>query len=207
MRKSKFHKEKVVIVTALVSLSFIFSGCATLIGGSNYYAHVIVENRPGATIYYQGENMGRGQAIVSVPRSHADKLSFVIKEDGGQEEEFLFTQRKFRTWAFVGTVICWTGITNTGIPLPWGVALDCATGALWQPDIKENGVTKLNYKNFKYLLTYTGFIPDEVSKDEVPATPVQNVDFASLEKLKELLDKGILTQEEFDKQKAKILEK
>lgn len=40
--------------------------------------------------------------------------------------------------------------------------------------------------------------PEQVA----PATPV---DYAQLTKLKELLDAGILTQEEFDTEKAKVL--
>jgi hypothetical protein len=39
---------------------------------------------------------------------------------------------------------------------------------------------------------------------EAPAAPAP-VDYAQLTKLKELLDAGILTQEEFDAEKAKVL--
>lgn len=199
MRKSVFQRERIALFAVLATISTLLSGCATIVGGSHYYAHVIVDNRPGAAIFYKGENMGRGQALIKVPRTQADKLVFQVKEENGTEQEFRFNQKCFRSLAFVGTALLWTGITKTGIPLPWGVVLDFSTGALWKPDIMESGVSEISCRHFKYLLTYTGFQPEKV------ANSITNIE--DLKKLKTLLDKGILTQKEFDEEKAKILTK
>jgi hypothetical protein len=48
--------------------------------------------------------------------------------------------------------------------------------------------------------------PPEQVAPAAPAAPVASTDsYAELMKLKELFDAGVLTQEEFDAQKAKIL--
>jgi len=48
--------------------------------------------------------------------------------------------------------------------------------------------------------------PPEQVAPSAPAAPVASTDsYAELMKLKELFDAGVLTQEEFDAQKAKIL--
>lgn len=139
--------------------SFIFfilaagflSSCATIVGGSKYIAHVKVNDHPKANIEYMGINQGKGNASFKVKRSQANKFSVILKEDGCEDQTYNFKQRTFRGWAFVGTVVTWTGLIN-GIPLPWGVAVDLATGALWKPNINEKGVSKLNYKNYIYKI-------------------------------------------------------
>lgn len=133
--------------------SLLFSSCATIIGGSKYYAHIVVADNPNARIIYKGEVVGTGSAVVNVRRIDADRFSFNVKQDGFNAQTYNFNSRSLRGWAFVGTVLLWTGIYN-GIPLPWGIAVDLATGALWKPDVNEKGVSKDDYKNFRYLVSY-----------------------------------------------------
>ena len=78
-----------------------------------------------------------------------------MKEDSCQEQTFDYVSKTFRGWALAGTIVTFTG-TAGGVPLPWGVALDLITGALWKPNVMERGVTKDDYKNFNYLVKYTG---------------------------------------------------
>ena len=137
------------------AVALLFSSCATICGGSNYYAHVNVEGHPKATITYNGLVRGTGQTTFKVKRSDADKLVITVKEEGCKEEEFQFVGRTFRGWACAGTIITWTGIAG-GIPLPWGVGLDLITGAFWKPNVYEKGITKEDYKNFNYVLKYKG---------------------------------------------------
>lgn len=190
------------MAVVLIAASTILSGCATLVGGSNYYAHVFVENRPSTNIIYKGEVIGKGQARVRVRRVEADKLSFLLKEDNGVDQEVTFKQKEFRTWAFIGSLVTWTGIYS-GVPLPWGAAVDFATGSLWRPDESEMGVTKIDRKNYRYTLTYTGFKPE----DGAPANNATQTKTKAekLQEIKDLLDKAILTKEEFDAEKKKIL--
>jgi len=146
------------ILTCFVITS-LFSSCATIAGGSQYWAKVQVNGHPNAKIEYEGIYEGTGDASFKVKRSEADQLTIKITEDGCETETKKFTQRTFRGWAFVGTIITWTGLSINGgpwIPIPFGVIVDGATGAWWKPEINEKGVSKQDYKHFMYQIDYTG---------------------------------------------------
>lgn len=133
------------------------TSCATIVGGKRYWAKVQVPDYPSAKIEYKGVYQGEGEASILVERREANNFSVTVKQEGCETEEKNFTQRSFRGWAFVGTVVGWTGlIPGTFIPLPWGIAVDGATGAWWKPDINEKGVSKVDYKHFVYRIEYTG---------------------------------------------------
>ena len=140
----------------VISSCFFMASCATIIGGSKYKAHITVKNHPNATITYKNGLVGKGTASIKVPRQEANKFYLEIKEEGCKTQIDSFTTRSFRGWAFAGTLIGWTGVTNAGIPLPWGIVTDLATGALWKPNVWEKGITKLDLKNYNYLIDYTG---------------------------------------------------
>jgi hypothetical protein len=144
--------KRTLFALSIIALSLLTS-CATIIGGSKYYARIVVDNNPNAKITYKGEVVGSGSARVKVNRIDANKFEFKVKQDGFEEQTFKYTTRSFRGWAFVGTVLGWTGLYN-GIPLPWGVAVDFATGAVWKPNVMEKGVSKDDFKNFRYLVNY-----------------------------------------------------
>jgi hypothetical protein len=137
----------------LVILGSVFlTSCATICGGSKYNATILVNGRPNAEIVYHGITLGNGSAFIKVKRSQADKFSLTIKEKGCQDQTFDYHSRIFRGWALIGTIVTFT--TNTYIP--YGLGIDLITGALWKPDITERGVMKHNYKNFQYIINYTG---------------------------------------------------
>jgi len=187
----------------LLAIASILSSCATIIGGSKYYAKVQVPDHPNAKIEYKGDYQGTGEASFKAKRKEANNFSVTIKEEGCETQTKDFTQRKFRGWAFAGTVVGWTGLYS-GIPLPWGVAVDLSTGALWKPDINENGVTKQDFNHYIYRIDYTGCKDRTNTKKELKITTKSKAD--RLRELKQLLDEGILTQEEYEKEKKKILE-
>ena len=144
----------------LVLLASILTSCATIVGGSKYYAKVHVPNHPTAKIEYKNAyqgmgEVGTGEVVFKVDRKEAKNFSVTVKKDSCETQTQHFTQRKFRGWAFFLTIVGWTGIIN-GIPIPWGVAVDVATGALWKPDINEKGVSKQDYKHYIYRIDYTG---------------------------------------------------
>ncbi len=139
----------------LLAAFSLLTSCATIIGGSKYYAHVKVKGHPNANIEYKGAYQGSGNAVIKAKRAEANRFSVTIKEDGCEEQTVNFTQRSFRGWALGGTIILWTGLYE-GIPLPWGVAVDAATGALWKPNENEVGVNKIDYKHYNYIINYTG---------------------------------------------------
>jgi hypothetical protein len=145
----------------------LFSGCATIIGGSKYNAHIVVTDKPNAKIVYEGKLQGTGSATIQVFRSQANNFSFAVMEDGCNEQKYEYKSRTFRGWALIGTIVGWTGILN-GIPLPWGVVVDIATGALWKPDITEKGISKVDFKTFNYQVDYPSCSPVKIETYQYP---------------------------------------
>lgn len=197
MRKSFLH----ITVFFIVTLSL--TSCATIIGGANYNAKVQVPGHPNAQITVNGRYKGEGEALFEVKRKDADKLFITIQEANCEQETTIFTGKSFRGWSFVGTLLGWT--TSIGaIPLPIGVLVDAFTGAWWEPDVREKGVVKLNYDNYLYSIGYNA-IP---TKEQV-AIPVKSpsgiTKIELLRELKKLVDEGILTDEEYEREKTKIL--
>ncbi len=114
------------------------------------------------------------------------------EENDCEPETTQFKRKKFRGWSFAGTIIA---------DQIEGIIIDAATGAWYKPDVTEPWVTKIDYDNYLYTIEYKA-IP--IKKDKAAATgPLPIVE--KLRDLKKLLDEGILTQEEYEKEKAKIL--
>lgn len=148
MKAGKFLSVSIVIGAILLS------SCGTIVGGSKYNAHITVVNNPKAQIVYNGVVRGTGNALIKVKRNEANQFSFTVQQEGCKEQTYNYTSRTFRGWSFAASIIFFTGFTS-GIPLPWGVGLDLATGAVWKPSIWEKGIFKDNYKNYRYEVNYT----------------------------------------------------
>ena len=173
-----------------VFIALLFSSCATIIGGSKYYAHIVVNDNPNARIFYKGELRGTGSASIKVKRKEANNFSFTVKEDNCPEKKFNFVSRSFRGGAFVGTLLGFTGIVN-GIPIPWGTFVDLATGAIWKPNVDERGVSKEDYKSFAYHVKYEPCAPP------VPAvTPEKTLPYLDVVYLKNgSIIKGVIVEQ------------
>jgi len=198
-------KEKRIIrlILAASVTAILLSGCATIVGGSNYNAHVNIPAHPEAKIYKNGALIGSGYANLQIPRIDANKVTFEVKQPNCKDQKFEFTQKTFRGWAFAGTVVGWTGVIN-GIPLPWGIVVDGLSGAFWKPNITEKGVTQSNYKNFNYTLEYNGCPQNTTPQPTVMQEPTKDK-LEKLKTLKGLLDDGTLNANEFEQEKQKIL--
>ena len=202
--------KKLFVFLCFASIALSFSSCATIIGGAKYNAKVQVPNHPNASISVNGEFKGQGEANFLVKRRDANKLDITVQEEDCEPETTHFTKKAFRGWAFVGTLVGWTGITPNYIPLPWGVVVDACTGAWWKPDVTEKGVSKIDYDNFLYTITYKAIPkkestikPEEQNKEPLDAPTKSKAEI--LRELKQLFDDGVLTQEEYEKEKAKVL--
>jgi len=157
--KSTFQRTTMHIAASLFLLisMFINQSCAVIAGGSRYYANVVVEGHPKAKISHNGQTKGYGNSTVKLLRKDANNLTFTISEEGCPTVDKTFTKRTFRGWSFVGTLVTWTGLSINGgpwIPIPFGVIVDGSTGAWWKPDVNEVGISKVDYKNYNYNLTY-----------------------------------------------------
>lgn len=158
-------KKPIVIRYLIFGLSILFSSCATIIGGSKFNADVVVSNDRNVKIIHQGREVGTGFARFKVNRKDADKFSFILRKDGCRDQVYTFKSRTFRGWAFCGSLVTWTFLINGIVPVPVGVILDLATGAFWKPNVREPGVFKEDFKNFKYLITFDD-CPDSVPKEK-----------------------------------------
>ena len=204
-------RKKLQLFLFSVAFALSFSSCATIIGGAKYNAKVQVPNHPNANITVNGQYEGQGEANFLVKRIDADKLAITVQEDNCEPETTLFTRKSFRGWACIGSIVGWTGvIPNTYIPLPWGVAVDAGTGAWWKPDINETGVKKIDYDHFLYTINYKAIPKSDNINNQINTPKEKTINEKSkadkLRELKQLLDDGILTQEEFNNEKAKLLE-
>tara|TARA_B100000809_G_C15137284_1_gene531237 strand:+ start:207 stop:719 length:513 start_codon:yes stop_codon:yes gene_type:complete len=145
------------LYSALALLLFILTGCATIVGGGRYNAHIAVKNHPNASILYGGSYIGNGHTTIKVPRRDANNFSFKIKEEGCSEQKFNFERRTFRGWALAVSIPSWT-LTISGAPIsiPLGLMIDLAGSVFWKPDIHEKFVSKTNHNNYNYIVDYTG---------------------------------------------------
>ena len=217
-------KKALFILFLCATFSLLFSSCATVFGGAKYNARFRVPDHPNAKISINGQYRGNGEASMLINRKEANMLNVTVQEGDDDPQTTVFNGRKFRGWAFVGSLL-W----NFPIPLT-GIIIDACTGAWWKPDVNEQGVTKVDNDNFLYTITYSPTtikpnttnppvsnpIPQEpasntlsepdITPSIMPVQPLTKTKTDALRELKQLLDEGILTQEEYDKEKAKLLE-
>ena len=211
---------------ALVAFALSFSSCATIVGGAKYNARVRVPDHPNAKISINGQYRGNGEATMLINRKEANMVNVTVQEGEDEPQTTIFSGRKFRAGTLVFDLLLgWVP------PIPVGVIVDAATGAWWKPDDRELGVTKIDTDNYLYTITYrpnekksgspntpastpTSQTPAATTVSEptitpptvTPTKPLTQTKTETLRELKKLLDEGVLTQEEYDKEKAKLLE-
>lgn len=168
----------------------------------------MIPNCPDAEVSYNGTFIGNSSAIFTVKRKDANKVVLSVNHPSYDPRVYTFDERSFRGWAFVGTLLFWTGSTSSGMLLPWGVLVDGLTGSWWKPSTGEAGVTKKNNRHYVYTLDYGLSPKHEAPKPEVVViNQVQSKDIASkLEEIKDLLDSGIITEEEYLSIRKRLLE-
>ena len=135
----------------------VLNSCATIVSTANYTARVIVENDEKATIIVDDEIKGYGQADFKWKRSNADNLSVIVAEEGYKSQTVNFNRKTLNTLPFLGNLISWE------IP---GLVVDLVTGAAYQPDETERGITKTSNNVFLYKIFYEkeAIKPDENSE-------------------------------------------
>jgi len=192
-------------VVFLFVLAMFSASCATIVGGGSYNAVVKVEGHPSAKIAYRNSNIGVGTATLPIARKDADKVNFTVSKDGCPTQEYNFTTRQFRGWAFFGSLMLMP-IVN-GIPVPITTIVDFATGSYYKPNRRNPAIYKEDYKNYNYLLPYNcNPNAEEGQENPEPANNESSKEDKLIE-LKELFDSGMITEEEYKKARTEILNK
>lgn len=225
MSNSKFKEMKKTIFTIFLCATFglLFSSCATIVGGAKYNARVRVPDHPNAKISINGQYRGNGEASMLIKRKEANMLNITVQEGDDEPQTTLFSGRKFRT----GTLFA--DFFLPFFPPIGALIVDAIVGSWWRPDENETGVSRIDVDNYLYTITYKPNItkpnttnppvsipaprdPALNSTEEPAITPsiapsqsLTKTKTEALRELKKLLDDGILTQEEFEKEKAKLL--
>jgi len=133
-----------VIVTLLL-VSYVFSSCGVIFGGSRFSGSIIAKNHPDAYIYVNGNSLGKGTAIQSFPRNRP--LAVELREDGCAPVTKTY-DNTFRTGNFIASLLFW-GLL--------GVVVDLGTGASFKPDHKHNpAVLRMSDKNFVFTVDFDG---------------------------------------------------
>ncbi len=188
------------VFLATIAIALSFTSCATIFGSSSYNAKVSVPDHPNAKITVNGQQKGNGEVNLSLKRKEANKLNITVEETGKEPQTFTFNRRKVRGVATFFTVLSWLG------PIPVGIIVDASTGAWFKPDVSEPGVTKVDYKNYTYTLNYHPNDSSQKSKKTTTNTQSNTTSKADkLRELKQLYDEGVLTKDEYEKEKAKVL--
>lgn len=215
-------KRLLFVFLSLAAFELSFSSCATIVGGAKYNARVRVPDHPNAKISINGMYRGNGEASTLVDRKACDMINITVQEGDDEPQTSVFSGKRFRTGTLIADILAF---------FPGGIIIDAITGAWWRPDEREMGVSRIDVDNYLYTITYrpnekksnTTNPPVSVPVPQTPAAttvseptvtpptisptqPLTKSKTEALRELKQLLDEGVLTQEEYDKEKAKLLE-
>lgn len=170
----------------------LLSSCATILTGTTQ--RMTIDSTPqGAEIVIDGRIMGNTPSKVRIYR---DINAFI---DDGKAIE-LHMEGYYPDGYYLGTDIEPTVVLN--VLMPFGFALDAITGAIMKYDS--------DYYNFRLIpLENTSTMapanyPGPVSPKSMNDTSED--DYEKLMKLVELYENGLITEEEFESEKAKIFE-
>ena len=202
-----------IINTTFIACVMLLNGCAFIIGGASYDAQVkVVGSNKTVKIYREDTYIGNNTAIIDIKRREANSLLFKIEAEGCEPKEYAFTSRRFRTGAFICSILFFTSELdannpNTFFPLPLGAGVDLISGAVWKPNVNEPNIYKKNLNNYIYSLDYSGCNTVSTGNSQTQIeVPKQSKQEKILE-LNQLLKDGLITQEEYDKAKMDILSK
>ena len=171
----------------IVAVAAAMSSCATVLTGTTQ--RVTIDSTPkGADIIIDGRMMGTTPATVRLDRD----LNALI--DNGK-----FVELQLPGYAadgyYLGVNIEPTFILNVFCPV--GFALDAVTGALMKYDS--------NYYNFRMVPAQGNAVSNQGQGNMVQDASSED-DYEKLMKLVEMYEDGLLTEAEFEAEKAKIFE-
>jgi hypothetical protein len=194
--KINYKEMKYLQFLSILIVVSILSSCATILTGTTQRI-TIDSTPPGAKIVIDGRLMGTTPAKVRLDR---DVNAFI--NDG--KDIFLEKEGFYSDGYYLGTDIEPVCILN--VFMPPGFAIDAVTGALMRYDSE--------YYNFRLMPIEDSPMKPNASQYQgqtsSPSASNTNTsdedDYEKLMKLVDLYEDGLITEEEFEAQKAKILE-
>ncbi|MCF8345726.1 MAG: SHOCT domain-containing protein [Bacteroidales bacterium] len=174
---------RTIQLSIILALAALLAGCATVLTGTTQ--RVTVDSTPqGADIIIDGYMMGTTPTILRLDRD----VNAII--DGGKDIR-LELEGYYADGYYFDADIEPTTILN--VFFPFGFALDAVSGAIMKYDSE--------YYNFGLIPVHDPEnIPDDPDAREAD-------DYEKLMKLVELYEQGLLTEEEYETEKARILDK
>ena len=191
----------------------LLNSCATIIGGAKYKAQFNVNNNNDAKIYYNGKYINNNSKIL-IKRKDANKITIKVEKDGHKTEFFHFRKISFRGGAFTSSLLfsLITTYEDNGRSrvVPIQIIIDLLNySSLFKPDRNEQGVSKINYKNYVYNLDYKATPINPPKKEPVITKSVEKDEYSTMTKklkdLKKLHEEGIINDEEYDHLKKKVI--
>lgn len=175
---SKLFTTRLFVLSFSAFLMVFTTSCATIFTGVNQKVY-IDSNPPGATIIVDGENKGTTPQVVTL-RRELSAFEYNYKEIKLIKEGY---KENYRLYANFNPV-CALNIFNVGI----FAIVDAATGSICR--YKKSTVFELGKNS-----------PTEQTEENI------DVDEAveKLKKLKYLYEEGVITEEEYKKEKEKLL--
>ncbi len=196
-----------ILGAALLALN----SCAAIVGGGTYTAEVVAKNRENADIYYNGDYIGTGRAVLEIPRRKANNVQFVVEEEGHAPVTYNYRNRDFRVGALICDILLFTGVTyntpydrsfsNIQMIWPIGPLISAACGSYWKPSINDRGVDKMDYDYFKYVLQPKGGSSAKNSSAPMSDAALQQ----KLAQVDDMYEKGIITEDEHREMRHKYL--
>lgn len=170
----------------IISVLYLFvqTGCASIISGKTQDVEIL-SNPPGATVLVDG--MMAGYTPMTKEFKRKKRHEVVLKKEGYIDETRM-TKRGYNWWNMGNILI--GGII--------GIIIDFATGAVYSVEPETIHIQMLEGQSTLEFAQGSG---GEVRVAKGSAME----DINSIEKLGELKDKGLITDEEFAKKKAEIL--
>jgi len=171
------------MLRTILTLAVILTGCATVLTGTTQ--RVTIDSTPqGADVIIDGYMMGTTPTILRLDRD----VNAII--DGGKDVR-LELEGYYADRYYLDVDIEPTTILN--VFFPPGFALDAVSGAIMKYDSE--------YYNI-------GLVPVREPANNVPGPDDREIDdYEKLMNLVELYEQGLLTEEEFEAEKARILNK
>ena len=123
----------------MIAVALVMSSCATMFGGSKYYATFEVEGHQNAEVKVSGYGKVSQGEKVKLRRHGAKTVS--ISEQG--------CEKMTKTY---GNTFNATSVVNLPFNLLIGAGIDAATGAMFTPQTGEDVYKKKN-KHFEYVVT------------------------------------------------------